>query len=323
MKIRKLLYTVSLLLPLMQSALAAEAESTVIPVPDYRPPETVQKISVPIVPDAKRSKVLIVTGENSYEHDWTGVNARLRTMMLDSGKLDVRVIEDFAVATLPMLKKYDVVFLNYLGKWNYTDENENRWSETAQKALFDYVAQGGGLVIYHSSFNIGSPSWPEYEKLAGGTMRPFHGSRRSPPDAFRVHVTDRDHPVTKGMREYFWTFMDDMYTNMYWHPDAKVHVLATAYDDAANYQQKYAGPKYPPHLYTDEKLNNMQGMNAENPQVWTVDYEKGRVFCIALGHGPDTIAYDGVKSLILRGTEWAATGDVTIDVLEKAAAFKE
>jgi type 1 glutamine amidotransferase len=302
------------LLPVLAAcSLATAEENLVIPPPDYRPAETVQRIAVPIVP-GEHLRLLIVTGENSYEHDWTGVNNLLRAQLLETGRFDVRVIEDFRSATGDTLEPYDVVLLNYLGRWNYTDEHEDRWGAVAEEALFDYVRNGGGVVVYHASFNMGSPSWPEFERLAGGTMRPFHGSRRSPPAAFQVHVVDREHAVTRGMREYFWTLNDDMYTNMQWDEGAEVHVLATAFDDADSYRTELAGPKYPPERYTPEKLAKMRGMNESHPQVWTVDYGEGRVFCISLGHGPDTLQYDGVRGLIARGAEWAATGEVTIPV---------
>ncbi len=281
-----------------------ESKSLVIPVPKYRPAETVQKVAVPVVP-ANQLKLLIISGENTYEHDWTGVNNLLRAQLLETGVFDVRVIEDPKVLTLETLARYDVVLINYVGRWNYTDSKENRWGSIPEKALFDYANEGGGVVIFHSSFNMGSPSWPEFERLAGGTMRPFHGSRRSPPNGFLVHVVDRSHPVTEGMREYFWTLNDDMYTNMYWHPDAKIQVLASAFDSSTSYEPKLAGPKYPAELYTPEKIAAMQGMD---------EYGKGRVFCISLGHGPDTLLYDGVKGLLARGAEWAATGGVTIPV---------
>jgi trehalose utilization protein len=29
-----------------------------------------------------------------------------------------------------------------------------------------------------------------------------------------VHLVDRTHPITQGMREFVWTYNDDMYTNM-------------------------------------------------------------------------------------------------------------
>jgi hypothetical protein len=100
-----------------------------------------------------------------------------------------------------------------------------------------------------------------------------------------------------------------------------VHVLATAYDDADNYAPEIAGPKYPPEAYTPERLAEMQGINRSHPQSWVQEYGAGRVFSITLGHGPEALATEGVQTFILRGAEWAATGEVTIPPLERAADF--
>ncbi|WP_375195307.1 ThuA domain-containing protein [Sphingobium sp.] len=294
--------------------IAGAATAQVIVQSPYRPPETVQPVAVPLSPSQQRLNLLIISGRSSYEHDWTGVNNLLRKQLQDSGRFDVRIVEDFDHGSAELLKSYDVVLLNYLGRWNYTDPLEKRWSPAAEKALFDYVRNGGGIVVYHASFNMGSPGWPEFEKLAGGVMRPQAKSRRSPPGGFLIHITDRDHPVTRGMREYFWTFNDDMYTNMQFDPDVKIHVLATAHDSSAGYAPEKAGPKYPAYAYTPAKLKQMKGMDADHPQAWTADYGNGRVFAIPLGHGPDTLQYPGVRGLIARGAEWAATGKVTIPV---------
>ena len=72
---------------------AAAEQSLVIPLPDYRPPETVQRVAVP-VPPGDRERLLILSGENSYEHDWTGVNNLLRRQLLETGRFDVRVLEE-------------------------------------------------------------------------------------------------------------------------------------------------------------------------------------------------------------------------------------
>lgn len=311
MRLSRILAVTSLLLITSEQALVQD--SFVIPPPAYRPPETVQRVAIPVVP-GDRLKLLIISGENSYEHDWTGVNNLLRAQLQATGWFDVRVIEDFSSATAATLEPYDVVLINYLGRWNYTDEHENRWGAVAERALFDYVENGGGVVVYHASLNMGSPSWPEFERLAGGTMRPFHGSRRSPPNGFMVHIVDRDHPITRGMREYYWALNEDMYTNLFWHPESRIRVLATAFDDSESYAPAKAGPKYPAELYPPEVMAEMPGLDEDHPQVWTVEYGSGRVFCISLGHGPDTLQYDGTRGLIARGAEWAATGDVTIPV---------
>lgn len=296
----------------------AAAAQVIVTVP-YRPPETVQRVTIPVNPAEKRLNVLIISGRNSYEHDWTGVNNLLRTMMHDTGRFDVRVTEDFDHGSLAMLKAYDVVLLNYSSRWNYADPDQHVWSDEAFAALYQYVREGGGLVAYHSSFTWGRDI-PEYKRLIGAVMEPGT-SRRSPPDAFMFELTDRDHPITRGLRRFHWTFVEDMYTNMAFAPEARIHVLATAYDDASAYAPERAGPKYPAEAYTPERLAAMKGLNASHPQVWVQDYGKGRVFSITLGHGPEALAADGVKTLITRGTEWAATGKVTIPPYDKAADF--
>ncbi len=306
-------------LAFMFAGTAAVATAQPIVTVNYRPPETVQPVAIPVDPKEHRLQVLIISGQNSYEHDWTGVNNLLRKQLQSTGRFDVRVTEDFNEGNLAMLKHYDVVILNYSSRWNYADAQQHLWSPGAFKALYDYVAQGGGLVAYHSSFTWGREI-PEYVKLVGATMQPGI-SRRSPPDAFLFELTDREHPITKGLRRFHWTFTEDMYTNMVFAPEAKIHVLATAYDDAAAYAPERAGPKYPADAYSPEKLAKMKGINASHPQVWVQDYGKGRVFSMTLGHGPDTMMYDGVKTLMARGAEWAATGKVTISPYDKAADF--
>ena len=160
----------------------------------------------------------------------------------------------------------------------------------------------------------------EYKKLIGAVMEPGT-SRRAPPGAFPVHLVDREHPITKGMREFVWTYNDDMYTNMSFAPDANIHVLATAHDAAAAYNPKLTGPKYPAAAYTPEKLKAMKGIDADHPQVWTADYGKGRVFSITIGHDEVSLHFQPLQTLILRGTEWAATGAVTLPVLEEAKDY--
>lgn len=304
---------------LLAATIAVPAAAQVIVTIDYRPPETVQRVAIPVNPAENRVKVLIISGRNSYEHDWTGVNNMLRTMMQDTKRFDVRVTEDFDNGTLETLKQYDVVLLNYSSRWNYADPVQKVWSDNAFKALYQYVREGGGLVAYHSSFTWGRDI-PEYRKLIGGAMEPLT-SRRAPPGSFPIHLIDRTHPITAGMREFIWTYNDDMYTNMAMDPDAKIHVLATAHDAASAYDPKLTGPKYPAAAYTPEKLKAMKGIDADHPQVWTADYGKGRVFSITLGHDEVSLHFQPLQTLILRGTEWAATGKVTLPVLEEAKDY--
>jgi uncharacterized protein len=300
------------------SSVLSRAE--VIPPPPYVPPTTVQTIPVAGLPSAQKLHILIITGRHSYEHDWRGTSNMLRKMLEDTGRFEVRITEEFRGPTAATLKPYDAVIINYVGRWNYTDKDEVRWGSDPERALFEFVKNGGGAVVYHSSLVLGEPSWPEFEHMVGGTIR-VDQSRRSPPGAFQMHVVDRTHLITQGMREYVWTFNDDMLTNLKWDPTVKVNVLVSGYDDPAMYSPKMAGPKYPPQYYPPEKLRTMNGMGKENPLVWTTQYGKGRVYCISVGHGPDTLQYAGVTTLITRGTEWAASGNVTVPVQDDAKTF--
>lgn len=307
------------ILAVMFGTLVSPATAQVIVKTDYRPPETVQRVAIPVNPQEQRLKVLIISGRNSYEHDWTGVNNMLRTLMQDSKRFDVRVTEDFDQGDLAMLKQYDVVLLNYSSRWNYADPEQHIWSDKAFKSLYQYVREGGGLVAYHSSFTWGRDI-PEYKRLIGATMEPGT-SRRAPPGAFPVHIVDRSHPITAGMREFIWTYNDDMYTNMSFDPAAKIHVLATAHDASSAYDPRLTGPKYPAAAYTPDKLKAMKGLDADHPQIWTADYGKGRVFSITFGHDEVSLHFQPLQNLLLRGSEWAATGKVTLPVLEDAKDY--
>lgn len=289
----------------------------------YVIPPTVQVIRPPTKPDKRRIQALIITGRSSFEHDWKGTTNALRNMLEETGRFAVRVTEEFRGATAATLEPYDVVLLNYCGRWFYDEPVEERWGESAESALFAFCRRGGGVVVYHPTLLLGAPEWPEFERLAGAALRrtPTPG-RRSPVDAFRIRVVNRVSPITRGMREFMWTFNDDMYTNLRWHPGTKdLQVLVTGYDDAAAYAHALAGPKYPPGRFSAKRLAAMPGMNQEHPLVWTSRYGRGRVYSFALGHGPDALGYDALTSLLVRGTEWAATGAVTIAPRDKALEF--
>jgi type 1 glutamine amidotransferase len=300
----------------LAACLVAPALAQPIVTTNYRPPETVQRVNIPVNPAEQRLRVLIISGQNSYEHDWTGMNNMLRGLMQDSGRFDVRVTEDFDHGSLAMLKAYDVVLLNYSSRWNYADAQQHLWSDEAFKALYQYVREGGGLVAYHSSFTWGRDI-PEYKRLIGAAMQPG-SSRRAPPGSFPIHIIDKAHPITAGMRDYIWTFNDDMYTNMSIDPEAKIHVLATARDGAADYAPKLMSNKYDPAAYTPEKLKAMKGIEGDHPQLWTADYGKGRVFSMTVGHDEVSLHFAGLQDMVLRGAEWAATGKVTLELHDES-----
>ena len=56
------------------------------------------------------------------------------------------------------------------------------------------------------------------------------------------------------------------------------------------------------------------GSGKDEPLIWTLKYGTGRVFQTALGHDVKSMESAGFRLTLVRGTEWAATGTVTIPV---------
>jgi uncharacterized protein len=212
-------------------------------------------------------------------------------LLADTGRFEVRVTEEFRGAGPETLAPYDVVILNYYD----SNRPELRWGDRADAALLDFVRSGKGVVVYHFStaaFN----GWLEYEKLCGGNWRPQHGHHSARHD-FTVEIKDKEHPVTRGVKGSFTQSNDELYANLKWQPEGAYHVLATAWDDHARYNP---GEQQP-----------IPGPGLDQPMLWTVNYGKGRVFVTALGHDSDAMTGAGFVATFTRGTEWAATGDVS------------
>src|SRR4051794_19363141 len=65
------------------------------------------------------------------------------------------------------------------------------------------------------------------------------------------------------------------------------------------------------------------GTGEHEPMIWTVSYGKGRVFHTPMGHDLDGMRCVGFMATLQRGTEWAATGRVTIPLPKHFPTQKE
>jgi len=237
-------------------------------------------------------QALIITGQNTPSHDWRTSTPVLRKILEDSGRFEVRVTEEFRGAGPETLAPYDVVVLNYYEK----KQPDLRWGERADNALLSYVRGGKGLVVYHFS-TAAFEGWTEYEKMCGGNWRPNHGHHSARHD-YTLTVRDAASPIMRGLPATFPEANDELYANLQWQPAGSFHVLATAWDDHSRYKQ---GEKQP-----------VAGAGADEPLLWTVNYGSGRVFVTALGHDAEAMKNAGFVTTLARGTEWAATGKVTV-----------
>lgn len=246
-----------------------------------------------------RIKTLLITGGAIGGHDWRIVSPLLRQALEDTGRFEVRAVEDFRGAGPETLAGYDLAVLNYYD----ARDPAFAWSGRARSALLDFVRSGHGLVVYH--FSVAAfPDWPEFETLCGGNWRPDNG-HHSPPHTFTLSVKDPDHPITRGLRAKFQQPDDELYANLKWQSADSFHVLATAWDDHKLYQGKARQP--------------IPGDGLDHPILWTLPYGQGRVFVTVLGHDGPAVKTPAFVATFTRGAEWAATGNVTLPLPARLA----
>ncbi len=256
----------------------------------------------------KKVRVILIDGQNN--HDWRATSPWLKQVLQESGRFDVDVSSnlkpgdrpgrvDKTVPFPPDLSKYDVLLSNYNGA---------PWPRDFQTALDEALAAGKiGLAIAHAANNA-FPDWTGYNLMIGMGWRDARFGERLKLDdegkeqreakgvgqgsghrytgEFAVTVRDPDHPITKGMPREWMHARDELYDNMR-GPIKNVRLLATAYS---------------------------KGTRAHEPMIWTVSYGKGRVFHTPMGHDLTGMRCNGFIATLLRGTEWAATGEVTLSL---------
>ena len=247
---------------------------------------------------------LIVTGMTDIHHDWRAVTPLLAAALRDTGRFEVRTTEEFRGATAATLAPYDVVVLNWFGRFDvWGTEPEACWGTETEQALLEFVRAGGGLVAYHASLQMSCGRGTVYRRLFGGRLE-LEQSRRAPINDFRVRVAAPEHPITAGMPAEFPHYEDDLYVNLDWDPEAPVEVLLTGWDNPLRYTQ------------VPSQFSALPGMGQDHPLAWTNRFGEGRIFGTGLGHGVVAASRPTFRGLFTRGTEWAATGAVTIALPE-------
>jgi type 1 glutamine amidotransferase len=242
-------------------------------------------------PEPHKIQVLVITGQD--QHPWREASPYLRGLLERTGKFEVRTAEEFRGAGPESLAPYDVAVLVY------SDEKMKipSWSEVTKEALLSFVRSGKGLVVYHHSA-ASFQNWPEYRQLVGCVWR-TGASYHAPVHDYKVDIKDPDHPITRGMTPSFMAKTDELYAGLDCEPMDTLHVLATGWDDHTLYRGRPREPK-------------PDSPSREEPLIWTRSYGTGRVFATMLGNDMRAVHTPGFVSTFVRGTEWAATGDVTI-----------
>jgi uncharacterized protein len=282
-------------------------------------------------PADDKLKALIIDGQNNHVM-WPKTTVMMKHFLEDSGRFTVDVarckytwkggdlLKEFPLhdgktyEDLPEPKsdpdfkpdfaKYDVVVSNF--GWRAA-----AWPEETKTAFVDYVKNGGGLVIIHAADNSFG-DWPEFNEMIGlggwdgrsEASGPYvyidakgevvrdtsvgTGGAHGPQHEYQIVIRDPEHPITKGLPRSWMHTKDELYQQLR-GPAVNMNILATAF-----------------------AAEEFKGTGRHEPMLMTIEYGKGRVFHTPMGDNDGSMECVGFITALNRGTEWAATGEVTL-----------
>lgn len=282
--------------------------------------------------DSQKIKVLIVDGQNNHTV-WPKATVMMKTYLEQSGLFEVDVYRSKLVwrgeTELEYLKRYntpahqlvdepatDTEFAPPFSDYDVVVSNFGYraadWPKSAQTAFETYMSGGGGFVSVHAANNT-FPTWEAYNLMTGlggwggrnesngpyvyfgpnnELIRDYskgdggaHGNKHE----FQITMRN-EHPIMAGIPQVWMHAKDECYGDLR-GPAQNMLVLASA-----------LCPK-------EEK-----GTGKHEPILMVLDYDQGRIFHTTLGHQQESYESVGFITTFLRGTEWAATGKVTLPV---------
>lgn len=141
-----------------------------------------------------------------------------------------------------------------------------------QEAVVEFVESGGGFLNLHNSMGL-YPEGP-YLDLVGGRYK-GHG----PLERFEVEVVDAEHPVTRGVRDFF--VADEQHTPSY--DSKRVRLL----------------------------LRNRSDQGKVAAAGWAYQAGKGRLCHLANGHTRESLDHPNFQRLMRNAVRWCLDVSVT------------
>jgi hypothetical protein len=144
------------------------------------------------------------------------------------------------------------------------DTGPEQFGDAQVRALTGWVQEGGSLLGLHAATVLGD-SDAELGRLLGGIF-----IEHPPAFSFPVYPLSRPHPITAGIEAF--SMHDEFY----------IQELTTPVDL---------------HMVALDR-------GVAHPMVWSKSEGKGKVACIAMGHGPEVWCLASYQRLLLQTVGW-------------------
>ena len=204
------------------------------------------------------------------------VSEALKTIIENTGLFDADITE----SNSPGFEGYDAVII---------DVSNAKWDDKTKESLISYIDNGGGVVMLGAS-PLAFGDWAELSDLTG--VKAGEMSKTDNPYKISVINKKTDHQVMKGLHKNWMHDEDYMILNTTTLGD-NVDVLAVAWADS---------------------LHGGNGLYI--PAIFSSSHGKGRVLCTTFGTAASKdnlkpLQCAGFITILQRGAEWAATGEVS------------
>ena len=150
-------------------------------------------------------------------------------------------------------------------------------SKEQEQGLLEAVKNGAGIAGWHGGLCDSFRQNVAYQFMTGGQWVAHPGGVID----YSVRITDRDDPVTRGLKEVFHMHSEQYYM----HVDPNMKVIATT-------------------TFTGEHADWIDGCTM--PVVWKKMHGKGRVFYSSLGHVMKDFEVPEALEIMKRGIRWAS-----------------
>lgn len=226
----------------------------------------------PAAPADGKPRALVLLGDHYHPPDY--IRPPLATALRAAGMAPVWVYDVKKLTARNLKGAKLLVVLRDGMNWPRPGGKPRWWMTAAQeKAIVAFVEAGGGLLALHNAMALkpwGDKQPPSaYVDLVGSAF----GGHGATDEKFTVRVTDKAHPVTRGVSEY--VAVDERHTPRM-HARAAAILLTAA-----------AGAKASPAAYVRTQ-------------------KKGRVCYLAPGHNGKVLALPPVQRLIANASKWCA-----------------